>query len=68
MPPSARISLRLKNIYHQKELDPTATAEEVSVVQTEGRAGENSRKRQDAEYLSDFDQFLKQLPKPGGKP
>lgn len=37
------ISLHLKNIYREKELDPAATAE----------------------YISDFDQFLKQLLKEG---
>lgn len=30
------ISLHLKNIYREKELDPEATAEEFSVVQMEG--------------------------------
>jgi len=31
------ISLHLKNIYQEKELDESATAEEFSVVQTEGK-------------------------------
>ncbi len=33
---SDNVSLHLKNIYDQNELDPNRTAEEISVVQTEG--------------------------------
>lgn len=91
------ISLHLKNIYQEKELDPEATTEEFSAVQQEGKLDaflkfseseiltnlgsishevakqltlqeyEEFKKKQDAEYVSDFDQFIKQLPKKEGK-
>jgi hypothetical protein len=47
-------------------LEEQSVAEESSVTASDGKKHEEFRTKQDIEYISDFDQFLKQLPKRGG--
>ena len=69
---SDNISLHLKNIYDEEELNKASTTEEFSVVRIEGNRNEADdayqifRVRQDMEYISEFDKDMEKYFK--GKP